>query len=159
MTCCRNSRLAWYSHPRVVAGKSLRAVLDGCMGLHYGLWWTNQWTAWNNYAQLGQQLECNPLGGCHGAMNGSITHTMFDDTCMHLFRERERREKNSDIYYILRYKQMQIQEYTYIYYIYVDTDMDMNWYGDRDGSKPLYAWWTSIYVVFNICSSTQTWYL
>ena len=134
-------------------------LIDGCMGLHYGLWWTNQWTAWNNYAQLGQQLECNPLGGCHGAMNGSITHTMFDDTCMHLFRERERREKNSDIYYILRYKQMQIQEYTYIYYIYVDTDMDMNWYGDRDGSKPLYAWWTSIYVVFNICSSTQTWYL
>ena len=61
-------------------------------------------------------------------MNGSITHTMFDDTCMHLFRERERDGKKIAIYTIYldtnkcKYRNIHI----YIYYIYVDTDMDMN---------------------------------
>lgn len=131
-------------------------LIDGCMGLHYGLWWTNQWTAWNNYAQLGQQLECNPLGSCHGAMNGSHTQCLITHACTCL--ERERDGKKIAIYTI--YIDTNKCKYRNIYiYIYVDTDMNMNWYGDRDGSKPLYAWWTSIYVVFNGCSSTQTWYL
>ena len=64
-------------------------------------------------------------------MDRSHTQCLMTHACTCL--ERERREKNSDIYYILRYKQMQIQEYTYIYiismwiqiWIWIDTGIGM----------------------------------